>query len=170
MINRILQCLRSQSIGVLALLIALGGTSYAAVNLPSGSVGTSQLRDHSVTPAKLDTGARRRVKLGPTADVRYWARVSARGKVIAGSPGARAQEGGPGLYFITWAHRPLGTNCMPFASVGGSAFGLAVVNRHPSTTSRIDVESFVGLGALAPPSTYTVRPPAPVDVIVVCPS
>lgn len=169
MINRILQCLRSQSIGVLALFIALGGTSYAAVNLPSGSVGTSQLRDHSVTPAKLDTGARRPVKLGPTADVRYWARVSARGKVIAGSPGARAQIGGPGLYLITWAHRPLGTNCMPFASVAG-VFGLAVVFRDPNKPSRIFVESFVGLGAGDTPSTYTVRPPAPVDVIVVCPS
>ncbi len=169
MINRILQCLRSQSIGVLALFIALGGTSYAAFNLPSGSVGTSQLRDHSVTPAKLDTGARRPVKLGPTADVRYWARVSARGKVIAGSPGARAQMTGPSFYVITWAHRQLGTNCMPFASVAG-VFGLAVVNRDPNRPFRIDVESFVGLGAEQPPSTYTVRPPAPVDVIVVCPS
>ncbi len=169
MINRILQCLRSQSIGVLALFIALGGTSYAAVNLPSGAVGTSQLRDHSVTPAKLDTAARRRVKLGPTADVRYWARVSARGKVIAGSPGARAQMVGTGLYAITWAHRPLGTNCMPFASVGGSVFGLAVVYRQPSRPREIDVESFVGLGAGSPPSTYTERA-AQVYVIVVCPS
>lgn len=167
--KHIFQQLRAQSIGVLALFIALGGTSYAAVNLPWGSVGTSQLRDHSVTPAKLDTGARRHVTLGPTADVRYWARISARGKVIAGSPGARAQMAGPSLYEITWAHRRLGTNCMPFASVAG-AFGLAVVNRQPSTPPRIDVESFAGLGPLPPPSTYTARPPAPVDVIVVCPS
>jgi hypothetical protein len=40
-------------VATLALFVALGGASYAAVALPRNSVGTPQLRTHSVTPAKL---------------------------------------------------------------------------------------------------------------------
>jgi hypothetical protein len=36
-----------------ALIIALGGTSYAAFSLPNGSVGTAQLQNKAVTNAKL---------------------------------------------------------------------------------------------------------------------
>lgn len=39
-----------------ALFVALGGTSYAAVTLPRNSVGTSQVRNHSITRAKLARG------------------------------------------------------------------------------------------------------------------
>jgi hypothetical protein len=47
----------------LALLIALGGTSYATVKLtlPPGSVGNPQLRDGSVTSAKVKNFSLRRV-------------------------------------------------------------------------------------------------------------
>jgi hypothetical protein len=44
-------------IALLALLVALGGTSYAAVTLPKNSVGTTQLRKHAVARAKLAKGA-----------------------------------------------------------------------------------------------------------------
>lgn len=37
----------------MALMIALGGTSYAAITLPKNSVGTHQLRNNSVTTAKV---------------------------------------------------------------------------------------------------------------------
>lgn len=40
----------------LALFIALGGTSYAALKLPEGSVGNRQLRDDAVTSAKVKNG------------------------------------------------------------------------------------------------------------------
>jgi hypothetical protein len=36
-----------------AVFIALGGIGYAAVGLPKHSVGSAQLKKHSVTPAKL---------------------------------------------------------------------------------------------------------------------
>jgi hypothetical protein len=42
--------------GVIALFVALGGTSYAATQLPAGSVGTRQIRPGSVTPSKLSPG------------------------------------------------------------------------------------------------------------------
>jgi hypothetical protein len=37
----------------LALIVAVGGTSYAAISLPAGSVGSRQLRNHSVTDVKV---------------------------------------------------------------------------------------------------------------------
>lgn len=49
--------LRRNTVGYLALTIALGGTSYAAVELPRDSVGRDQLRAGSVGPSEL-RGAR----------------------------------------------------------------------------------------------------------------
>jgi hypothetical protein len=43
----------SEAVATLALFIALGGTSYAVTSLPASSVGTSQLKNASVTAAKL---------------------------------------------------------------------------------------------------------------------
>lgn len=40
-------------VAYLALFVALGGTTYAAVSLPANSVGTKQLRDGAVTASKL---------------------------------------------------------------------------------------------------------------------
>ena len=40
-----------------AVFLALGGASYAAVALPRNSVGTPQLRESSVTRGKLATGS-----------------------------------------------------------------------------------------------------------------
>ena len=39
----------------IALFVALGGVSYAATQLPPGSVGTKQLRDQAVTGRKVAT-------------------------------------------------------------------------------------------------------------------
>ena len=44
---------RRNVVGYVALFVALGGTSYAATSLPSGSVGTNQLKNGAVTGAKV---------------------------------------------------------------------------------------------------------------------
>lgn len=44
-------------VAALALLLSLGGSAYAAVSLPAGSVGTRQLRNGAVTTSKLAAGA-----------------------------------------------------------------------------------------------------------------
>ncbi len=48
---------RSNAIALLALFVALGGTSYAALALPANSVGTKQLRNGAVTAAKVRKGS-----------------------------------------------------------------------------------------------------------------
>jgi hypothetical protein len=53
-------------VAMVALLVAIGGTSYAAIKLPKNSVGTPQLRNHAVTTKKLAETASARI-----AGVRY---------------------------------------------------------------------------------------------------
>jgi hypothetical protein len=45
------------TVALIALAVALGGTSYAAWQLPKNSVGTTQLRNGAVTGPKLRNGA-----------------------------------------------------------------------------------------------------------------
>jgi hypothetical protein len=44
-------------VALLALFSSLGGSAFAALNLPTNSVGSKQLRNDSVTGAKLHSGA-----------------------------------------------------------------------------------------------------------------
>jgi hypothetical protein len=44
-------------VAIAALVVALGGTGYAALSIPKGSVGTAQLRNRAVTPSKIVPGA-----------------------------------------------------------------------------------------------------------------
>jgi hypothetical protein len=43
----------SMAVALLALLVALGGTSYAAINLPRNSVGSRELKPNAITGAKV---------------------------------------------------------------------------------------------------------------------
>jgi len=55
--TRVGRHLRSNLVAYLALFVALGGTSYAAVKLPRNSVGSGQLRANSVTGEKVRNGS-----------------------------------------------------------------------------------------------------------------
>ena len=55
--SSVLRHLRQQCVAYLALFVALGGTSYAATNLPAGSVGSKQLKKNAVTTVKIEKGA-----------------------------------------------------------------------------------------------------------------
>jgi hypothetical protein len=54
---RVVQHLRNNVVGYLALFVALGGVSYAATSLPKNSVGTKQLKQGAVKRSKLANGA-----------------------------------------------------------------------------------------------------------------
>ena len=53
MLSGFMRHVRQQLVGYIALFIAMGGVSYAAVQLPTGSVGPKQLKNGSVTPSKV---------------------------------------------------------------------------------------------------------------------
>ncbi|MFZ0040769.1 MAG: hypothetical protein WAK93_05640, partial [Solirubrobacteraceae bacterium] len=89
--QKLLKHVKGNAIAYLALFVALGGTSYAAVNLPAGSVGSRQLRRGAVTNKKLANGSVTPAKLNGkdiAGSVAMWARVSASGTVIASKPQA----------------------------------------------------------------------------------
>ena len=106
---------RGNAIAYLALFVTLGGTSYAAVVLPAGSVGARQIHNHSITPVKFD-----RTTIG--GSVRYWARIGASGQVVASRPRVRVVvwysrsdrlfAGGT----ISWG-KPIPSGCFSLATV-----------------------------------------------------
>jgi hypothetical protein len=64
----VLDYLRRHHVGVIALFVALGGTSYAATQLPRNSVGAGQIRAGAVTATKIHKGAITSAKLSPGLD------------------------------------------------------------------------------------------------------
>ena len=62
-----LRFLRGNTIALLALFVALGGTTYAATALPKNSVGTKQLKNNAVTAPKIKNGAVTTAKINTNA-------------------------------------------------------------------------------------------------------
>jgi hypothetical protein len=86
-----------------ALLVALGGTSYAAITLPKNSVGTKQLKKNAVTSAKIKRGAVTRsdirngaVNSAKVADGSLMATDFKAGQLRAGPQGPPGPPGAPG--------------------------------------------------------------------------
>jgi hypothetical protein len=109
-VKSVARYLRANALAAVALFVALGGTGYAAFGVPRNSVGTRQLQNGAVTPAKLDRGL-------ITGSVRAWAIVSPTGKVLAGGGKPRASVvGSGGFYGIDWGV-PIPKNCATVANV-----------------------------------------------------
>jgi hypothetical protein len=153
--TRVINHIKSQAIAYAALFVALGGTSWAAINLPAGSVGSRQLRNHSITPIKFDRN-------GIAGYVRYWARISADGKLIASRPRAQVLVWykPPSLYAggqLRWRD-PVPASCFSEVTVEsfpGAAYASAVTVTGSKT---FGTQVRIGLSS-----------PNAVNVAVVCP-
>ena len=77
--SRVLNHFRSNVVAYVALFVALGGTSYAAISLPAGSVGNRQLKNHSISPIKFERGS-------IAGYVRDWAEIDPNGQLVASRP------------------------------------------------------------------------------------
>ena len=108
--HRVIAHLRNNLVGWIALFVALGGTGYAAISIPRNSVGAAQIRNRSITPAKLNPNS-----IG--GSVRAWAIIRANASVVASSrkPVAFASVF-PGSYVIQWPIR-LPRTCATVANV-----------------------------------------------------
>jgi hypothetical protein len=109
-VNRVTTHLRGNLVGWIALFVALGGTGYAAISIPRNSVGAAQIRNRSITPAKLNPAT-----IG--GSVRAWAIIRANATVLASSGKPVVFSGPvPGSYVIQWPMRLPGT-CATVANV-----------------------------------------------------
>ena len=81
---------------MLALCVALGGTGYAATQLPKNSVGTRQLKKGSVTSSKVLDFSLRRRDFAPGQLPSGGARGPAGPKGATGKTGKRGKTGAPG--------------------------------------------------------------------------
>lgn len=168
--GRLLLHLKNNAVGYIALFIALGGTSYAAINLPAGSVGTRQLRNGAVTSSKLSRGAVTARALDPKSiagHIADWAQIRSDGHVISSAPRATVTVTTPGrgLYRVSW-NQAIGSKCMAMADPSNIS---AVVGSATATTfgpsghgrgSNLLVQTFDGSGNNVPEN---------VNVMVVCP-
>ena len=78
-------------IATVALFLALGGSSYAALNLPKGSVGPKQLQKNAVTSKKVKPGSLLK------SDLKKSAVESLRGaQGPQGPQGLQGPQGAPG--------------------------------------------------------------------------
>lgn len=154
--------LRANAVAYLALFVALGGTSYAAVSLPASSVGNRQIRNHSIYPDKLNPRYIR-------GNIRIWASVSASGRVVAGGRGVKVVPQGsvPGDYLISPARKSIAKprRCAAVASVDDRSpspgYAEAEVTTFPKSAVpwQVIVQTFGRQG-------FPVS--LPFDVVVVC--
>jgi len=92
-------------ISLIALFVALGGTTYAATNLPTNSVGTAQIKNGAVTKTKIAKKTRvelrgRKGAMGPQGP--------AGPKGNQGIPGAKGDQGPKGDQGIQGIQGPKG--------------------------------------------------------------
>src|SRR5215472_8472158 len=82
-------------VSIIALVVAMGGSGYAAFGLPKDSVGSRQLKRGAVTPSKVATSTIRLFK-GQKGD--------------RGAQGLKGDAGAQGLKGDTGAQGAAGTN------------------------------------------------------------
>jgi hypothetical protein len=130
-----------------ALLLALGGTSYAAFTLPRDSVGSKQIRTGAVNSRHIDnrsirlgdlgTGARRslRGQRGPAGrpGVNFFAVVAASGGLLRGNATSGGHTvGGSGDYTVGFAED---VSACAYSATLGTADGTAVAPGRVTVTS-----------------------------------
>lgn len=109
----------SNVVAVIALFIALGGASYAAIKIPKNSVGTKQLKKNAVNSSKVKNGSLLakdfkkgqlpKGAIGPQGPIGATGAAGAPGAAgAAGQSGATGPAGMPGATGATGAEGPTG--------------------------------------------------------------
>jgi hypothetical protein len=163
MLTRLLHLIRHNVIALIALFVALGGTSYAALNLPAGSVGTPQLKNRSITASKLNPSS-------VAASVRAWATLQWFGtwRVQSSSSDIHVTNISTGE-LVSWRRTRFPRNCIasvtPIRNFPGeprtsSQFGY-VTTVFDGTAGRLEIDGLAPSGAAQVQSA---------NVLIVCPS
>ena len=157
---------------MLALFIALGGSAYAAAQLPANSVGKSQIRSSAVGKSEAATGSVGRSEVRSSAigtkeirdgkidvadltpaalaanGVTFRAAVSDAGALTGGNAKSATRTTDPGVYSVD-----LGTDvskCQVSATVAGTGATVGFATVAPgASTNLLTVSTFDGTGAAA---------------------
>ena len=160
---KILTFIRRNAIALCALFVALGGTSYAALSLPPGSVGTRQLKNRAVTAAKLNPTS-------VAASVRTWATLQWFGawRITSSSSDIHVTNIAAGEV-VTWRHTRFPRNCMASVTpIRNFALEPGTVSQYGFVTTFFDGPAgHLEIDALAPNGNPQVQS---VTVLIVCPS
>ncbi len=105
---------------VIAVFIALGGASYAAVNLPKNSVGTKQLKGKSVGTKQLKGNA---VNSNKVKNFSLRANDFKKGQIPSGPTGPAGQPGATGPQGATGPTGPVGPPGPATGPAGGDLTG-----------------------------------------------
>jgi hypothetical protein len=157
-------------IATLALFLALGGASYAAIKLPANSVGSRQIKDGAVSSADIKNhsiksgdfkgglpsgprgprgaeGAR-----GPAA-AKHWARISGATNpaVLDSSGGVTAQRAANGLVSVDFADDV--SNCATSLTIANGAPGRDIRKTSASSGKTVVVQTWIWTN----PGTGTVE-------------
>jgi hypothetical protein len=130
-------------VALLALFVALGGSAYAATQLPKNSVGAKQLKKGAVTPPKLSIAAKSTLT-GP--------RGPQGAKGDTGPQGHQGDTGPQGRQGDTGPAGPV-TGILPAGVTLRGVFALAT----PQGTTTYQPISF-GLQTATPPTVHVINP------------
>ena len=121
-------------IATAALVVALGGTSYAVVSIPRNSVGTTQLKANAVTSPKIKDGSVAVADLAPAVRAMFG---------TAGSSGAAGATGPAGPTGATGPAGPTGATGATGASGAASQAGISgESSTDPAVSNTVAVETF----------------------------
>ena len=119
MIATIASYVRRHHLGAIALFVALGGSAYAA-SLPRDSVGSSQVRDHSLWGYDLHRGV-----------LPAWAEVRGDGTFVH-SAGMRSLGHNPNDIYELSLRYSRSTRCVFLATIGDTPGSAASIRAHPA--------------------------------------
>jgi hypothetical protein len=138
-------------IALLALLIAMGGTSYAAIKLPANSVGTKQLKANAVVSSKVknhsliaEDFAPNRIPTGPRGP-----QGPAGPQGLPGPRGATGPQGPPGEPAVTTVDvvnsgpslSPVSVSC-PSGEIAAGGGAEAQTGMLAATSPHVDADGF----------------------------
>ena len=131
-------------IALVALIIALGGTSYAAISLPKNSVGTKQIRKGAVTKSKIRGNA---ITSSKVKNRSLLAKDFKAGQLPAGPKGDKGEAGASALHPVP-SHQTIrgavGADLHAFDSTA-SDFGVDVTLPMPARNALSDADVFVNV-------------------------
>ncbi len=163
----------------LALFVALGGSSYAALSLPRDSVGANQIRAGAVRSSEIHNGsvttldiskqakAALRGATGPQGPAgssgapaaRFFAAMTAAGALVRGNAASGGRSGSPGTYVVGFASSARA--CVATATLGSTDGSVVAPGRITISDSngQVAVQTYDASGAPAD---------SPFQLIVAC--